>query len=279
MRTTSVLVLLVCSLLNAQDDTTHKTNSESALTKLPVVRMDDGSILGLGPIYSHGNGFWLAATDKTSILVGSEDNGEGFVLAIAIRNDTTGMYTFDPTRIEAYDLVAAKLLKYLSPSAVAKRVTNQGIWARFTQGASRGASLAAQESYVQETTTYSGNLSGQTSAGTVQGTYSGTGTSSGKSECDAGCADAKARLMERFARQDAAQQQKAKLVEQTGLLRETLLPGNQVMGYVYFSKPKNGRVKTASGKQLPRSIDVSVTVPVEGETFRFYFPTELFDRQ
>jgi hypothetical protein len=113
--------------------------------KLPVVRLDDGSISGLGPIYSHGTGFWIAATDKTAILASGEDSGDVFAVAIAIQNTSDTMFTFDPSEVKAFDLVAKKYLTYIPPSTLARKMRRPSAFARFGQGFARGAALASQE--------------------------------------------------------------------------------------------------------------------------------------
>jgi hypothetical protein len=84
-------------------------------------------------------------------------------------------------------------------------------------------------------------------------------------------------LLEKFAEEDQRRLQRADTVESLGLGKETLAQSGQIMGYVYFSKPKKGRAPKPSGGQLENSLDVNVVVPVCGETYRVFFPTELFD--
>ena len=71
--------------------------------------------------------------------------------------------------------------------------------------------------------------------------------------------------------------QQADAVETLGLAKETLAPNGQVLGYVFFSKPKKGRAPKPSGGDIQKSLDVNVVVPVGSEKFRLFFPTELFD--
>lgn len=84
-------------------------------------------------------------------------------------------------------------------------------------------------------------------------------------------------MLARFAEADSRRAQQANAVAALGLSKETLLPKTQVRGYVYFSKPKRGRAPKPSGGQLDNSHDVNVIVPVDGEKYRLFFPTELFD--
>jgi hypothetical protein len=261
------LTLALCSLIHAQ----------GSPPKLPVVLLQDGSISGLGPIYSHGTGFWVAATDQTAILGSAEELGNTFVVSIAIHNTSNSVFTFDPAEVKAFDIIAGKFLTNIPAKSLAGKIRNPGFWARFAQGGGRSAALASQETRQQETTTLDGAFSGRTYEGdSFRGTFSGTATTTGTT-CDAACVQARANLMERFAAEDQRRLQQANAVESMGLAKETLAPGSQIMGYVYFSKPKKGRAPKPSGGELNRSPDVSVVVPVGGDRYRLFFPTELFD--
>lgn len=245
--------------------------------KLPVIRLGDGSITGLGPIYSHGTGFWIAATDKAAILASGEDLGEVFAVAISIQNTSDTMFTFDPSEVRAFDLVAKKYLNYISPSALAKKTRKPSAWARFGQGFARGAALASQESIQRDTSKVNGDFNGQTYDGTqFRGTFDATVTNE-HSVCDAACVQARTILLARFAEEDRRRAQHADTVEALGLGKETLAPNAQIMGYVYFSKPKKGPAPKPSGGQIDNSLDVNVVVPVGSEKYRLFFPTELFD--
>jgi hypothetical protein len=83
--------------------------------------------------------------------------------------------------------------------------------------------------------------------------------------------------MERFAAEDERRLQKADVIESMGLGKETLMPGAQVMVYVFFSKPKKGTAPKPSGGALEKSLDVNVVVPVGPDKYRLFFPTALFD--
>lgn len=262
--------LLLCSAANGQVQ-------QSPPPKLPVIRLDDGSISGLGPIYSHGTGFWIAATDETAILASGEELGGVFAVAISIQNTSDTLFTFDPSEVKAFDLVANKYLTYIPPSTLAKKTRRPTAWARFGQGFARGAALASQESHQQDSSNVNGNFSGQTNSGTeFRGTFDATVTTE-RSVCDAACVQARTNLLARFAEEDQRRAQRADAVEALGLSKETLAPKAQIMGYVYFSKPKKGRAPKPSGGQIDNSLDVSVVVPVGPEKYRFFFPTELFD--
>jgi hypothetical protein len=263
-------MLLLCSLALSQVQ-------QNPPPKLPVIRLGDGSISGLGPFYSHGTGFWIAATDKTAILASGEDLGEVFAVAISIQNTSETLLTFDPSEVRAFDLVAKKYLNYISPSALAKKTRRPSAWARFGQGFARGAALASQESTQQESSKVSGDFSGQTYSGTeFRGTFDATVTTE-RSVCDAACVQARTILLAKFADEDKRRSQHADTVEALGLGKETLAPNAQIMGYVYFSKPKKGNAPKPSGGQLDNSLDVNVVVPVGSEKYRLFFPTELFD--
>ena len=83
--------------------------------------------------------------------------------------------------------------------------------------------------------------------------------------------------MAQFAAEDERRLQQANAIESTGLGKETLASGAQVMGYVFFSKPKKGHAPKPSGGALEKSLDVNVVVPVGPDKYRLFFPTELFD--
>ncbi len=262
--------LLICSLAFAQ-------GQQNSPPKLPVIRLDDGSISGLGPIYSHGTGFWIAATDKTAILASGEDLGDVFAVAIGIQNTSDTLFTFDPAEVKAFDLVAGKYLTYIPPATLARKIGRPSAWARFAQGFARGAALASQESYQQESSKVSGDFNGQTYSGVdFRGTFDATVTT-GRMVCDATCVQARTNLLAQFAEEDRRRAQRADAMESLGLGKETLAPNARIMGYVYFSKPNKGRAPKPSGGQLNNSLDVNVVVPVGGEKYRLFFPTELFD--
>src|SRR5205807_5235997 len=122
-------------------------SQQNSRTELPVIRLDDGSISGLGPIYSHGTGFWIAATDKTAILASGEDLEDVFAFAIGIQNTSDSIIAFDPTQVKAFDLVAKKYLTYIPPSTLARKMLRPSAFARFGQGFARRAALASQGSY------------------------------------------------------------------------------------------------------------------------------------
>jgi hypothetical protein len=245
--------------------------------KLPVIRLNDQSITGLGPFYTKGMGYWIAATDKVSIIAAAEQYENRLAVAIGVRNTSKEAFTFDPSQITAIDLVSGKDLRTVPAHKVANRVRNGTWWQRFGQGFSQGAALAGQESTKQETSTISGDFSGHTTEGqNFSGDFRGTTTTT-HNECDAGCAASKQRLIEQFARQDANRSDNAGAVLGTALLKETLLPDAQVLGYVYLSKPRKGKVTKLSTGQEVESTNVTVVVPIAGERFRFYFPTELMD--
>lgn len=169
--------LLLCSVAFAQVQ-------QSSPPTLPIIRLADGSISGLGPIYSHGTGFWIAATDKSAILASGEDLGEVFAVAISIQNASDTLFTFDPSEVRAFDLVAKKYLTYISPSALAKKTRSPSAWARFGQGFARGAALASQESIQQDSSKVNGDFNGQTYDGTAfRGTFDATVTTE-HSVCD-----------------------------------------------------------------------------------------------
>jgi hypothetical protein len=107
---------------------------QSSTPKLPIIRLADGSISGLGPFYSHGTGFWIAATDKTAILASGEDLDEVFAVAISVQNTSDTLFTFDPSEVKAFDFVAKKYLTYISPSTLAKKTRRPNAWLRFGQG-------------------------------------------------------------------------------------------------------------------------------------------------
>jgi hypothetical protein len=250
---------------------------QSLPPKLPVIRLDDGSISGLGPIYSHGTGFWIAATDKTAILASGEDLGNVFAIAIGIQNSSDTMFTFDPSEVKAFDLVAKKYLTYIPPSSLARKMLRPNAFARFAQGFARGAALASQESSERESSRVSGDFNGQTYSGVeFRGTFDANVTTE-RSVCDAACVQARANLLARFAEEDQRRAQRADAVASFGLGKETLAPNAQVMGYIYFSRPKKGLAPKPSGGQLDHSLDVNVLVPVGSEKYRLFFPTELFD--
>jgi hypothetical protein len=123
----------------------------------------------------------------------------------------------------------------------------------------------------------SGDFSGQTYSGVeFRGTFDANVTTE-RSICDAACVQARANLLARFAEEDQRRAQRADTVESLGFGKETLAPNTQVMGYIYFSKPKKGRAPKPSGGELDKSLDVNVVVPVGPEKYRLFFPTELFD--
>lgn len=263
--------LLLCPLAFAQ------VQQSSPPPKLPIIRLADGSISGLGPIYSHGTGFWIAATDKTAILASGEDLGEVFAVAIGIQNTSDALFTFDPSEVRAFDLVAKKYLTYIPPSTLARKIRKPNAWVRFGQGFARGAALASQETYQQDSSKVTGDFNGQTYSGTeFRGSFDATVTTE-RSVCDAACVQARTNLLARFAEEDQRTAQRADAVEALGLGKETLAPNAQIMGYVYFSKPKKGHAPKPSGGQLDNSLDVNVVVPVGSDKYRLFFPTELFD--
>ena len=49
----------------------------------------------------------------------------------------------------------------------------------------------------------------------------------------------------------------------------------QVLGYIYFSKPKIGQAQDAA-KRTVRSDNVTFVIPLGGEKFRFYFPKDCY---
>jgi len=250
---------------------------QSSPPKLPVIRLGDGSISGLGPIYSHGTGFWIAATDKTAILASGEDLGDVFAVAIGIQNTSDTPFTFDPSEVRAFDLVAKKYLTYIPPSTLARKIRRPNALARFGQGFARGAALASQESYERNSSQVSGDFNGRTYSGVeFRGTFNANVTTE-PNVCDAACVQARTNLLARFVEEDQRRAQRADAMESFGLGKETLAPNAQVMGYVYFSKPKKGLVPKPSGGQLDHSLDVNVVVPVGSEKYRLFFPTELFD--
>jgi len=249
---------------------------QSSPPKLPIIRLADGSISGLGPLYSHGTGFWIAATDKTAILASGEDLGEVFAVAISIQNTSDTLFTFDPSEVKAFDLVAKKYLTYISPSTLDKKIRSPSAWARFGQGFARGAALASQESIQQDSSKVNGDFNGQIYGTAFRGTLDATVTTE-HSVCDAACVQARTILLARFAEEEKRRAQHADTVEALGLGKETLAPNAQIMGYVYFSKPKKGHAPKPSGGQLDNSLDVNVVVPVGSEKYRLFFPTELFD--
>jgi hypothetical protein len=262
--------LLLCAIAFAQ-------SQHNSPPKLPVIRLGDGSISGLGPIYSHGTGFWIAATDKTAILASGEDLGDVFALAMGIQNTSDSIITFDPSEVKAFDLVAKKYLTYIPPSALARKMLRPSAFARFGQGFGRAATLASQESYQQESSKVSGDFSGQTNPGVdFRGTFDANVTTE-RSVCDVACVQARTTLLTRFAEEDQRRAQRADAMLSLGLGKETMAPNAQIMGYIYFSKPKKGRAPKPSGGELDRSLDVNIIVPVGSEKYRLFFPTELFD--
>src|SRR5882762_3266124 len=164
-RVTMCIVLLVSSLVAAQEQKPSEPVRDTAPPKLPVIRLQDGSISGLGPIYSHGTGFWVAATEMTAILASAEELDNVFAVAIAIRNTSKGTFTFDPSEVKAFDIISGKYLTYIPASTLANKIRSPNAWGRFAQGFSRGAALASQDSSQQSTTNLSGDFKGQTYSG------------------------------------------------------------------------------------------------------------------
>jgi hypothetical protein len=243
MRRLCLYALLLCSVAFAQ-------TQQSSPPKLPVIRLDDGSISGLGPIYSHGMGFWIAATDKTAILASGEDLGNVFAVAIGIQNISDTIFTFDPSEVKAFDLVSKKYLTYIPPSTLAGKIRRPSAFARFGQGFARGAALASQESYEPDSGKVSGDFNGRTYAGVeFRGTFDANVTTE-RSVCDATCVQARANLLARFAEEDQRRAQRADTAESFGLVKETLAPNAQVMGYIYFSKPKKAGLQNQVGANL-----------------------------
>jgi hypothetical protein len=266
----TLLVLGLCPFAHAQQN-------PATAPKLPIIRLQDGSISGLGPIYSHGTGFWIAATDQTAILGCAEELGDTFVVSIAIRNTSDSIFTFDSAEVKAFDIVAGKYLTNIPAKTLAGKIRQPGTWARFAQGFGQGAALASQQTTKQQTTSLDGTFNGQTYEGdSFRGNFSGTATAN-TTTCDDACAQAQANLMGRFRAEDQRRLQQADAVESAGLAKETIAPGSQIMGYIYFSKPKKGRAPKPSGGQLEKSLDVNVLLPVAGDKFRLFFPTELFE--
>lgn len=250
---------------------------QNARPKLPVIRLDDGSISGLGPIYSHGTGFWIAATDQSAILASGEDLGDAFGLALGIQNTSDTVFTFDPSEVKAFDLIAGRNLSYIPPSTLARKIRRPSAFARFGQGFARGAALAGQASYQQQSSTASGDFTGRTYSGVeFRGTFDANVTTA-RMVCDASCVEARTNLLARFAEEDQRSAHRADAVEAIGLGKETLAPNAQVMGYIYFSKPKKGRAPKPSGGRVDHSLDVNVVVTVGSDKYRLFFPTELFD--
>ena len=223
---------------------------QSSPPKLPVIRLPDGSISGLGPIYSHGTGFSIAATDKTAILVSGEDLGDVFALAIGIQNISDTLFTFDPSEVKAFDLVAKKYLTYIPPSNLARKVRRPNAWARFGQGFARGAALASQESYQQDSSKVTGDFSGQTYSGTeFRGTFDATVTSE-RSVCDAACVQARTNLLGRFAEEDLRRAQRADAVKLSASVRKHWLQAPRSWGMCTFRNRRKAGLQNQVGANL-----------------------------
>ncbi len=224
LRVTICIVLLVSAFVTAREQKPSSPVQDSAPAKLPVIRLQDGSISGLGPIYSHGTGFWIAATDSAAILASAEELKDVFAVAIAIRNTSKEAFTFDPSEVKAFDIISGKYLNVIPASKLANKMRSPNAWGRFAQGFSRGAALANQDSSQQSTTTLSGDFSGQTYSGVLfRGTFDATAVKQ-ESTCNAACVQARTNLLASFAEQDVRRVQKADAVETLGLAKETLAP-------------------------------------------------------
>jgi hypothetical protein len=191
----------------------------------------------------HANGF--------SVLGAILDNGSKIEAVVGVRNETSANVDVRP---ETFQLVVSapkyRTLAYQDPDRMAKSIQRSASWkeglAAFSGGAARRQTTS--------TSTTTGNATVMGPGGMATGTYNGT-TMTTTSEPDPAAQQRSAAQIDRI-RGDAANA--VGNIQSTVLRANTVLPGQMIMGVVYFEHEK-------------RIAQATLTVVVGGETFEFPF--------
>ena len=229
----------------------HLALSRSDRYLMPsVMRTDDGAFIPIDHIYAHGLPIWTLQTDRF-FLGASATEVEGYIgLSLFIVNRTEQPVTVAPDDSMVLDMVTKRFLRRYSPEEIDKKIQRNARWRAFLVGFASGIGSVRQ---------------GQFSAYDQYGNqYSGTY----KTSDDSATAAATERVWNNAA-------SRAARIDSSAMLKHTILPGDSVMGSIFFSRPSKGNLMEPAHLDEKGEL-FSAQVQVGTEKFRFLFPIETF---
>jgi hypothetical protein len=165
-------------------------------------------------------------------------------------------------------LNANKILPYVPPSQIAKRIEHRLAVSSALMAFGSGMRAFSQSTVTTHTT---GHLSAYDSYGDW-GTGSFYATSTARIPVDRTQQQAEDRAEHQALR--VRGEQKLAELNRDAIGAQTVMPTNYIVGTTMFSKPRTANLKALTGKDF-KSYFVRVLVPIGAENFVFLFPVEL----
>ena len=268
--------LLLCSLAMAQEPNSRPGPDFSRAAR------ERGSFYlnGLSYQYLQGPKYTVVASAVPTL------NGRYFGVKLHVLNRGQSSVNMVPEAVTVEDSVGAKRLELISAADIADRMRRQPAWSRVAAAAVGGAPAAGPSGYagvptmadlLRELTKESEGNGFLSSPEPPYPTLAVRGapraTAHDSATCDLGCALRNREIGDGTAPQLPSRDARPEQVEQSEFLANTIPPGGDAQGVLYFSMPKlTDRAPIShTGK---KSYLVTVTVPVGEEKFQFAFPPE-----
>jgi hypothetical protein len=268
--------LLLCSLSFAQPQTRSEGPDFSRAAR------------PRGWFYLNGIGHqYLQGTDYTVVAAAIPVlNGRFFGVKLRIINRGNTSANVLPESITAEDSVGAKQLVSYSSSEVNDKMQKPSGWVRFAGmaagepigvPAAGGGGVPTMANLVRELMK---EASAENPWGGMDSSYpvliprgAATATTSNSPACDLGCQLRNREIGDGNGPQLQRRSVRPEQVEQSELLANTVSPGSEIEGILYFAMPKmTDRAPISQNGR--KSFRVTVTVPLGEEKFQFVFPPE-----
>lgn len=221
------------------------------------LRAEDGSFLAHDHVFKNGKAIWTVSSPKYVLAAAATEEDGYLCVDLAILNASQSEVTFDPEEVTAVDVLANRPLRQISGKQIRRHFKRRAMLAAFFAG--MGGTKTS-------TTNVDGTYSGHDQDGNwTYGTYSGTATTT----TDDPAAGRRA-ANEIY----GAAEKRADRLTSKGVLKNTLFPNEQMVGSVYFQKPRKDNLKHINAVD-EKSYLATVIVTVGAEKFSFFFPVEV----
>jgi hypothetical protein len=269
-----LIALLLCSCATAQD---AQPVAGPDFTRAGRAR---------GWFYLNGVGHQYLEGQNFTVVVAAVPvlNGKFFGVKVHVFNRGAASVNVLPESITAEDSVAAKRLvlysssevndKLAAPSALARIA---GVTAGGVPASSRGSNAPTMADLVREMMK---EASGDGSMGYTESAYPvltprgpTRATAHSSATCDLGCELRNSEIGDGSGPQLFRRPVKPDIIDQTEFLANTVPPGGDVVGILYFAMPKMSDRAPISHTGRKNYL-VTVAVPVGEEKFQFVFPPE-----
>ena len=218
---------------------------------------------GMDHVYQDGYFWYRAVASGGAIIVLSvSDNGQYMLAQMAIANHSNRNVDILPERFVMTLLQPKKeILEHIPPERVIGKINSSVAWSRLFTGMVAATATRRQETVSNETGTV--NVYGE--GGTATGTYSGTTTSTAQVPDE----QQRQRIWQAQREREQHAYNWAQSVASSSLRANTLAPGREIHGLVYFKRERSCASRDGCS--------ILLTVPVGDTTFEF--PVEFGSRR